>query len=95
MRSLNDPPCALSWFWCSPAEPPTSFWLLNTPTVITPSVDQFFEVGIDSITSADDDLPLDHVRVSTSGLSPDTVIVSSREPTFRSALTVAVNAVGS
>ena len=30
-RSLNDPPCAFSWFWCSPADPPTSFWLLLTP----------------------------------------------------------------
>jgi hypothetical protein len=68
--------------------------LLNTPTVSTPSVDQFLDVGIDSITSAETICRLITFEVSTSGLSPDTVMVSSREPTLRSTLTVAVNAVG-
>ena len=95
MRSLKEPPCALSWFWCSPAVPPTSFWLLNTPTVMMPSVDQFFEVGMLWITSSDTTCRRITFWVSTTGLSPVTVIVSSRLPTRSSALTLAVKAADS
>ena len=81
-RSLNDPPCAFSWFWCSPAEPPTSFWLLLTPIVMMPIVDQFFEVGIASIVSLATTWRLMTFCMSTTGLAPETVTVSSSAPTL-------------
>ena len=71
------------------------FGLLNTPTVITPSVDQFFDVGIASITSFVTTWRLITFEVSTRGLAPDTVMVSSSVPTLRSTLMLAVNAVAS
>ena len=80
---MNDPPCAFSWFWCSPAEPPTSFWLLLTPIVMMPIVDQFFDVGIASIVSLATTCRLMTFCMSTTGLAPDTVTVSSSAPTLQ------------
>ncbi len=69
--------------------------MLLTPTVITPIVDQFFDVGIASIVSLLTTCRLSTFWVSTMGLAPETVTVSSSAPTRRSALTVAVNVAGS
>ena len=57
-------------------------------------VDQFFDVGIASIVSFATTWRFSTVCVSTMGLAPETVTVSSSAPTRRSALTVAVNAAG-
>ena len=58
-------------------------------------VDQFFDVGIASIVSLLTTCRLSTFWVSTMGLAPVTVTVSSSAPTRRSALTVAVKVAGS
>ena len=70
--------------------PPTSFWLLLTPIVMTPIVDQFFDVGIASIVSFVTTARRTTLCVSTTGDAPVTVTVSSICPTRMSAFTGAV-----
>jgi len=69
--------------------------MLLTPTVITPIVDQFFDVGIASIVFLVTTWRRMTFCMSTTGLEPETVTVSSSAPTRRSALTVATNVAGS
>ena len=72
--------------------PPTSFWLLNTPTVMTPSVDQFFDVGIALDHLVVHDLPRDDVLgVDDRALAGDGDRLLEA-PTRSSALTLAVKA---
>jgi hypothetical protein len=69
--------------------------LLLTPTVMTPIVDQFFDVGIVAIVSWLITCRLMTFCTSTTGDAALTTTVSSIVPTFRSGLTVAVNCAGS
>ena len=67
--------------------------MLLTPTVITPMVDQFFEVGIASIVSLLTTCLLSTFWVSTMGLAPVTWTSSATLPTvsWKSAVTVDPN----
>ena len=69
--------------------------LPTTPEVVTPGIStaaawMLRAAGSASITSRVITVCLVTLCTSTSGVAPDTVIVSSSAPTFRSALTVAV-----
>ncbi len=78
----------------SGTDPPTfcETPVTKTPGVIAAKLTKLRSVGSASITSREAVCFCTTFCVSTIGLAPDTVIVSSTEPTFRSALTVAVNA---
>ena len=78
----------------SGTDPPTfcDTPVTNTPGFIAAKLTKLRSVGSTSITSRDAVCFWTTFCVSTMGLAPETVIVSSTEPTFRSALTLAVNA---
>jgi hypothetical protein len=79
----------------SGTEPPTfcDTPVTNTPGFMAAKLTKLRSVGSTSITSREAVCFWTTFWVSTIGLAPETVIVSSTEPTFMSALTVAVKAV--
>src|SRR5229473_6903597 len=76
----------------SPLLPPTSWPVGGTviPGVSATKAGRVLPLGTESNTSRDTTFREAAVRVSTTGLWPDTVMVSDTDPTLNSALTVAV-----
>ena len=78
-----------------PAVPPTSGALNEMPFSVDPTAQMFRPVGSASSRSRDRTCCCVALFTSTTGDAPVTVTVSSSEPTFISAVTVAVKSAGS
>ena len=97
MKVVSRPsePCTVRSRFCMPDVPPTSGSARRAPVSMAPSVGTERPVGTASSTARLSTCCCTAVEVSTTGDCPDTVIVSSSEPTFMSPLIVAVKPLGS
>ena len=97
MKVVSRPsdPCTVRSRFCMPDMPPTSGSARRAPVSMAPS-DGIAAAGRDRVEHARlSTCCCTAVDVSTTGDWPDTVIVSSRAPTFMSPLMVAVKLLGS
>ena len=89
--SFAVPPWTERTFPRSPCVPPTSRWFAVTPGIVVPTVANDRAVGSASSASFASCFRSELLCTSTTGASPDTVMVSETAPTVRDALTGATN----